>query len=169
MIYNTPTFEEVYIAPNAVVRGDVTLGRECNVWYGAVIRADMGKISVGALTAVEDNCVLHFNVKVGDGCVIGHGAIVHGCSIGDNTLIGMGSVILDGAKIPSNCLVGAGSLVTAKLDAPEGSLIMGSPAKVVRALSQAEIESTRRIARKYADSARQMVIDEAQQAGLQKG
>ena len=140
---------DVLICDGACVVGDVTLGRGVSVWYNAVIRADKGPIVVGENTNVQDCAVLHNETAVGKGCTIGHGAVVHGCTVGDNTLIGMGAVVLDGAKIGSNCIVGAGALVTGKMDAPDGSMILGSPAKVVRALTEQEIEGIRESMEEY--------------------
>lgn len=147
--------ENVMIAPGAAVVGSVTLGRGVNIWYNAVLRGDDGAITVGEDTNIQDCAVLHETVTVGAGCTIGHGAIVHGCTVGDNTLIGMGAVILNGAKIGNNCIVGGGALVTGKLDAPDGSMVLGSPAKVVRLLTEEEIESNRRSAAGYLAAAEQ--------------
>ena len=128
------TDENVLIAEGASVTGDVRLAKGVSIWYGAVLRGDMGPITVGADTNIQDGAILHEETVVGRGCTIGHGAIVHGCTVGDNTLIGMGAIVLNGAKIGSDCIVGAGALVTGKMDAPDGSMILGSPAKVVRPL-----------------------------------
>lgn len=141
--------EDVLICDGACVVGDVTLGKGVSVWYNAVIRGDKGPIVIGENTNVQDGVVMHNVTRVGVGCTLGHNAIVHGCTIGDNVLIGMGAVVLDGAKIGDNCLVGAGSLVTGKMDAPAGSMILGSPAKVVRPLTEAEIEDIRESMREY--------------------
>ena len=150
MDYRQKTFDEtVMVAPGAVVVGDVTLGKHVNVWYNAVLRGDDGAITVGEGTNIQDGAILHEETHVGAGCTIGHGAIVHGCTVGDNTLIGMGATILNGARVGSNCIVGAGALVTGKMDAPDGSMILGSPAKVVRPLTEAEIEGNRGSARGY--------------------
>ena len=139
----------VLICDGARVSGDVTLGRGVNIWYNAVLRGDDGSITVGEDTNIQDGAVLHEETRVGAGCTIGHSAIVHGCSVGDNTLIGMGAVILNGARIGSNCIVGAGALVTGKMDAPDGSMILGNPAKVVRALTEAEIAGNQASAQGY--------------------
>ena len=117
-----------YIAKNATVVGDVVLGEEVNIWYGAVLRGDSGRITVGDGTNIQDNCVLHEETKIGKNCTVGHGAIVHGCTVGDNCLIGMGAILLNGAVLGDNCIVAAGAVVTGKTDAPAGSLLMGSPA-----------------------------------------
>ena len=137
------TDEDVLICEGACVCADVTLGKGVSVWYNAVIRGDEGAITVGENTNVQDCAILHEGTHVGSGCTIGHSAIVHGCTVGDNVLIGMGAVILNGARIGNDCIVGAGALVTGKMDAPAGSMILGSPAKVVRPLTEAEIESIR--------------------------
>ena len=141
--------EDVLICDGACVVGDVTLGKGVSVWYNAVIRGDKGPIVIGENTNVQDGVVMHNVTRVGVGCTLGHNAIVHGCTIGDNVLIGMGAVVLDGAKIGDNCLVGAGALVTGTMDAPAGSMILGSPAKVVRPLTEAEIEDIRESMREY--------------------
>ena len=147
------TTPDVLICDGAKVSGDVTLGKGVSVWYNAVLRGDDGAITVGDGTNIQDCAVLHEETHVGAGCTIGHGAVVHGCTVGDNVLIGMGAIVLNGAKIGDDCIVGAGALVTGKLDAPAGSMILGSPAKVVRPLTEAEIESNRRSARGYLEAA----------------
>ena len=134
--------KNVYIAPNAAVVGDVILGENVNIWYGAVLRGDHGTIQVGDNTNVQDNAVLHDQTVVGKGCTIGHGAIVHGCTIGDNCTIGMGAIILSGAVLGDNCLVGAGAVVTGKTEAPAGSLLLGSPAKIVKQLTNEQIQES---------------------------
>lgn len=154
MAYEKKQYDEsVLLAEGARVSGDVTLGREVNIWYNAVLRGDDGAITVGEGTNIQDGAILHEETHVGAGCTIGHGAIVHGCTVGDNTLIGMGATVLNGARVGSNCIVGAGALVTGKMDAPDGSMILGSPAKVVRPLTEAEIEGNRAAARGYLECA----------------
>ena len=156
MAYPKKTIDEtVMIAEGARVGGDVTLGKYVNIWYNAVLRGDEGAITVGEETNIQDGAVLHEETVVGKGCTIGHNAIVHGCTVGDNVLIGMGAVVLNGAKIGDNCIVGAGALVTGKMDAPAGSMLLGSPAKVVRPLTEAEIEGNRQSARGYLHAAEQ--------------
>ena len=132
--------KKIYIAPNAVVVGDVVLEHNVSVWHGAVLRGDSGRIHVGEGSNIQDNCVLHETVTVGKGCSIGHGAILHGCKVGDNCVVGMGAIVLDGAVLGEHCLVGAGAVVTGKTNAPDGSLLLGNPAKVVKALSQEQID-----------------------------
>ena len=146
-----PKFDKsVFVCPGAVIVGDVTLGKNVNVWYNAVLRGDDGAIKVGDNTNVQDCAVLHEETTVGSGCTIGH---VTTTGYGEALLIGMGATVLNGAKIGDNCIVGAGALVTGKMDAPAGSMILGSPAKVVRPLTEAEIESNRESAREYCHQA----------------
>ena len=135
--------DEVMIAPGAAVVGRVKLGRGVSVWYNAVIRGDEGPIIIGENTNVQECAVIHDTTTIGVGCTIGHGAVVHGCTIGDNTLIGMGAVIVSGARIGRDCIVGAGSLVTGRTVVPDGSLVLGNPAKVIRPLTEAEIGTNR--------------------------
>ncbi len=127
-----------WIAPGAHVIGDVALGEDVGVWFNASIRGDRAPIRVGARTNVQEGAVLHadpgFPLTIGEGVTIGHRAIVHGCTVGDNSLIGMGAIVLNGARIGANCLVGAGALVTEGKSFPDGSLIVGSPARAVRQL-----------------------------------
>ena len=146
------TDNDAVILPGAAVVGDVTLGPGCSVWFNAVLRGDGEPITVGAGTNIQDNAVLHsdkFPTTLGECVTVGHGAIVHGCTVGDNTTVGMGAILLNGAKVGKNCIVGAGALVTGKMDAPAGSMILGSPAKVVRPLTEAEIAGNRRSAEGY--------------------
>ena len=151
-----------YMAANATVVGDVHLGSNTSIWYGAVLRGDSGTISVGDNTNIQDNCVLHEAVTLGAGCSVGHGATLHGCTVGDNCVIGMGAIILDGAVIGENCLVGAGALVTGKMRAPAGSLILGNPATVVKALTQEQLDYIRADAETY----KRLAADQLQQHTL---
>lgn len=144
---------DVLIAEGAVVVGDVTLAKGVSVWYNAVIRGDEAPIEVGENTNIQDGAILHARAVVGSNCTVGHCAIVHGCTVGNHTLIGMGSILLDGAKIGNHCIVGAGALVTGKLDAPDGSMILGSPAKVVRPLTQEEMDSVDASVQEYLEFA----------------
>ena len=127
-----------WIAPNATVLGKVRIGEDASVWFGAVLRGDNELITIGERSNVQDLCIVHtdagFPATIGRGCTIGHRAIVHGCTIGDNSLVGMGAVVLNGAVIGRNCLVGAGALVPEKRVVPDNSLVVGTPAKVVRTL-----------------------------------
>ena len=138
-----------YLAPSAVVTGDVTLGNNVSIWHGAVLRGDSGAITVGENSNVQDNCVLHEKVTIGKGVSVGHGAILHGCTVGDDCVIGMGAIILNDAVIGDHCLVGAGSLVTGKMNAPAGSLILGNPAKVVKELTPEQIDYIHKDAENY--------------------
>ena len=148
------TDERALICDGAKVSGDVTLGKDVSIWYNAVLRGDDGAIVVGDGTNIQDCAILHEETTVGRDCTVGHGAIVHGCTVGDNTLIGMGAIVLNGARIGNNCIVGAGALVTGKMDAPDGSMILGSPAKVTRPLTAEEIERNRVSAEHYRSMAR---------------
>ena len=143
------TDADVLICEGAMVSGDVTLSKGVSIWYNAVLRGDAGAITIGEGTNIQDCAVLHEETHVGAGCTIGHGAIVHGCTVGDNTVVGMGAIVLNGAKIGRNCMVGAGAVVTGKTDAPDGSLLVGSPAKVVRPLTDEEVAGLRRNAGHY--------------------
>ena len=153
-----PMEKKAFIAPNATVVGDVELGTDASIWYGAVLRGDSGKITVGDRTNIQDNCVLHEQVTLGSGCSIGHGAILHGCTVGDNCVIGMGAIILDGAVIGEGCLVGAGALVTGKMNAPAGSLILGNPAQVVKPVSPAQREYILADAENYVALAKKQLL-----------
>ena len=135
--------KNVYIAPNATVVGDVVLEKDVNIGYGAVLRGDNGRITVGEGSNIQDNAVVHDETHIGRFCTIGHGAIVHGCTVGDDCLIGMGAIVLTGAVLGEGCLVGAGALVTGKTNAPAGSLLLGSPAKVVKTVTPEQLAETR--------------------------
>ena len=147
----------VYIARGAVVVGDVTLGDHSSVWYNAVLRGDINRIVVGRYTNIQDNAVLHLEDNLpcvlGDYVTVGHSAIVHACTVGDESLVGMGSVILDGAVVGRQCLIGAKALVTMGMQIPDGSLVLGAPARVVRALTEDERRKLRYSAEKYAANA----------------
>ena len=131
------------VARGAVLVGEVTLGEESSVWYNAVVRADNAPIVIGARSNIQDCCVLHVDeghpIQIGDGVTVGHGAILHGCTIGDNSLIGMGAVVLNGAQIGKNCIIGASALVTQGMQVPDGSMLLGVPARVRRPLTEEEI------------------------------
>lgn len=154
MIYNlkekSPKLSDnVFVADSAAVIGDVTLGKNVNVWFGAAIRGDEGKIEIGDNTNIQDNATVHSETKIGCGVTIGHNAIVHGCTVGDNVLIGMGAIVLDGAEIGEDSIIGAGALVTGGKKFPPRSLILGSPASVKRELSDEEVASIRNNANEY--------------------
>jgi len=146
--------ESVFVAWNAEVAGAVEAGPEASIWYGAVVRADLAEVRIGARTNIQDGAVVHVveggPCLIGEGVTVGHGAIVHACTVGDHSLVGMGAVLLDNCEIGSESIVGAGALVTQGKRFPPRSMILGSPAKVVRALTAEEIASLREHAGKYA-------------------
>ena len=150
--------QAAFVAPNASLTGDVRLGKDSSVFYGAVLRGDIESIHIGEGTNVQDGAVVHLAddlpAIVGARCTIGHSAIVHACRIGDLCLVGMGAVILDGAEIGDECLIGARALVTPRTKITPRSLVIGSPAKVVRQLNDSEIASLRESAEKYIAVAR---------------
>jgi gamma-carbonic anhydrase len=147
----------VYIAKTAVVLGDVTFGDYSSIWYGAVARGDINRIEIGHHTNIQDNAVLHladdFPCVLGNYVTVGHSAIVHACTVGDETLVGMGCTILDGAVIGEQCIIGANALVTQGLQAPPGSLLLGAPAKIIRSLTQQERHGLKEWAQKYVENA----------------
>ena len=142
-----------WIAPTATLIGDVVLHEDVGIWFGAVLRGDNERLSVGARSNIQEGVTLHTDdglpLHVGADCTIGHNAILHSCRIGDRVLIGMGAIVLNGARIGRNCLVGAGALVTENKSFPDGSLIVGSPAKVVRSLDEATIAALQASADRY--------------------
>jgi carbonic anhydrase/acetyltransferase-like protein (isoleucine patch superfamily) len=146
-----------WVAEGACVIGQVTIGPQAGIWYGAVLRGDTAPIHIGARSNVQDNSVLHVDMDVplviGEDVTVGHQVMLHGCTIGDGSLIGIQAVVLNGARIGRNCLVGAGALVTEGKEFPDGSLIMGSPAKVVRELTPEALERMRRSAAFYVHNA----------------
>lgn len=145
--------EDTWIAPDANLIGRIVVEETASVWFCATLRGDNETITVGAGSNIQENCVLHtdmgYPLTIGKGCTIGHKVMLHGCTIGDNTLIGMGATILNGAKIGKNCLIGAGALITEGKEIPDGSLVMGVPGKVVRDLDDAAIEGLRKSALGY--------------------
>jgi len=148
----------VFIASTATVVGDVTLAEETSVWFGAVLRGDVESITIGPRTNVQDGCIIHADTGqptvIGAGVTLGHGAIVHGCRIADNVLIGIRATVLNGAEIGEDTLVGAGAVITPGTVIPAGSLVLGLPAKVVRSLSPEEMQSIRDSAARYVENAR---------------
>ena len=147
-----------WVADSAQVIGKVTLGENSSVWFGVVVRGDNAPITVGAGSNIQDQSVLHTDhdkpLVIGENVTIGHQVMLHGCTIGDGSLIGIQTVVLNGAKIGKNCLVGAGSLVTEGKEFPDGSMIFGSPAKAVRQLSPEQIEGLKMSAESYIANAR---------------
>jgi carbonic anhydrase/acetyltransferase-like protein (isoleucine patch superfamily) len=158
-----PNVGDYWIAPNAYVIGNVSLGRNVSVWFGSVLRGDNELIEVGEDTNIQESCVFHTDMgvpfKVGRGCTIGHRALLHGCTIGDNCLIGIGATVLNHTVIGENCLIGAHTLLPEGKSIPAGSLVMGSPGKVVRTLSPDEIERLRWTARHYIENFRRFRSD----------
>ena len=151
-----PVFEDEgssWVAPDASVIGDVFIGRDVGIWFCSVLRGDSEPIRIGAGSNIQEHTMMHtdpgYPLTVGEGCTIGHRALLHGCMIGNNSLIGMGAIVLNGARIGANSLVGAGALVTEGKEFPEGSLIVGSPARVVRQLDEAAIARLRGSAAHY--------------------
>jgi carbonic anhydrase/acetyltransferase-like protein (isoleucine patch superfamily) len=155
-----------WVADSAQVMGGVTLGAQASIWFGATVRGDTEHIHIGDGTNIQDGSVLHADygqpLTVGKNVTVGHMVMLHGCTIGDESLIGIGAVVLNGAKIGRNCLVGAGSLVTEGKEFPDGSMIMGTPAKVVRQLTPEQMEGLRESARRYIENAQRY------KAGLKK-
>ena len=150
-----------FVAPGATVVGDVTLGEESSVWYGAVLRGDINSIKIGPRSNIQDGTIVHladdFGTYVGELVTVGHGAIIHACSIADEVLVGMGAIILDGAEIGARSIIGAGALVTQHKIIPPGSLVLGSPAKVVRQLDLEEQKTIRFWADKYVQVSRKFL------------
>jgi carbonic anhydrase/acetyltransferase-like protein (isoleucine patch superfamily) len=144
---------DCWVAETAVVIGRVRIKAGASVWFGAVLRGDNEWIEIGERSNIQDNCTLHtdpgFPLTVGEGCTIGHNAILHGCSIGKNTLIGMGAILLNGAQIGSNCIVGAGALVSENKTVPDNTLVVGSPARKLRDNDEAAVKLIAKAAETY--------------------
>jgi len=153
-----PSVNDFWIAPDANVIGKVVLQVGASVWFGATLRGDNELVFVGAGSNIQENCVLHtdpgFKLTIGKNCTIGHKAILHGCTIGSNSLIGMGATVLNGARIGKNCLIGAGALITEGVQIPDGSLVIGTPGKVKRELTQSEIKGLTASAAHYQENMR---------------
>ncbi len=158
--------ETAWVADSAEVMGNVVLGDNASIWFGAVLRGDNETLTIGAGTNVQDGSVLHSDhgqpLTLGERVTVGHKVVLHGCTVGDESLIGIGAVVLNGARIGKNCLVGAGALVTEGKEFPDGSMILGSPAKAVRQLTPEQMEGLRKSAQTYIDNARRF------RAGLRK-
>jgi carbonic anhydrase/acetyltransferase-like protein (isoleucine patch superfamily) len=150
--------DDTWIAPDANLIGRVVIEAGASVWFGSTLRGDNEEIRVGTGRNVQENCVMHtdmgYPLRIGAGCTIGHKAMLHGCTIGENSLIGMGATVLNGAVIGRDCLIGAGALVTEGKEIPDGSLVMGAPGRVVRALDAAAIAGMRASALHYQDRMR---------------
>ena len=153
----------VFIADGAKVIGNVEIGANSSVWFNAVIRADSDKVKIGENSNIQDNAVIHtsegFGVQIGDNVTIGHGAIVHGCTVENNVMIGMGAIVLNGAVIGENSIIGAGTLVTKGKIIPAGSLAFGNPVKVVRELTDDEIKSITDNANSYVNEAKDYCVE----------
>lgn len=147
----------LFIAPNATVIGDVTLTAKVSIWFGAVVRADKDRIIIGEGSNIQDNCVVHTSrghpVIIGANVSIGHGAILHGCTLGDMVLVGMGAIILNNAKVGSGSIIGAGTLITEKMEVPAGSVVVGIPGKIIKQTTDAQKEHIISNARAYVDLA----------------
>lgn len=162
-IFSTPIKKgkAVWIADTARVFGRVTLGDECSIWFGAVLRGDADHITLGNRSNVQENAVIHvdpeFPVQIGNDCIIGHGAIVHGATLGNHVLVGMHATILNGAKIGNFCIIGANALVTEGCVIPDYSLVLGSPAIVKKQLSEEQIEKVKRNAQVYVDLSKEYI------------
>ena len=155
---------DVFLAETCAVIGDVVIGEESSIWYGTVVRGDVMPIRVGARTSIQDNTVIHvtserFGTTIGSDCTIGHGAIIHACTVEDLCLVGMGAILLDGCRIGRGSLVGAGALVTPGTDIPPNSLVVGSPAKVKREVNDKEREQILYGAAHYVELARRYLAD----------
>ena len=151
-----PQPDRFWIAPDAHVIGRVLLGLDVGVWFGAVLRGDNEPIDIGEASNIQEGAVLHTDegapLTVGAGCTIGHRAILHGCTIGENSLVGMGATVLNHARIGRNCLIGANALITEGKEFPDTSLIVGAPAKAIRALDEAAVERLRWSSRNYVEN-----------------
>lgn len=145
--------EDTWVAPDANLIGKVVLEEGASIWFGTTIRAEHEEIRIGRGSNVQEQCVLHIDpgypLTIGENCTIGHKAMLHGCTIGENTLIGMGATVLNGAKIGKNCLIGAGALITENKEIPDNSLVMGAPGKIVRDVDEALVASLRQSAVHY--------------------
>lgn len=145
--------ENSYIADGAIVLGNVSVGEESSIWFHSTVRADRAEIIIGNRSNIQDNAVVHvdegFPVHIGNNVTIGHGAVIHGCRINDNTLIGMGAIILNGARVGENCVIGAGALVTQNMIIPDNSLVIGCPAKIMRQVTAEEVRGNLSNAEEY--------------------
>ncbi len=147
--------ESVYISENVSIIGDVEIGENSSVWFGAVIRGDVCNVKIGNNSNIQDNAVIHVNYNmpsiIGDFVTVGHSAIIHGATIGDFVIVGMGAILLDGAKVGKNVIIAAGSLVPPRMEIPDGVMVMGVPAKIVRTLRDEEIEHIKKNALDYVE------------------
>lgn len=151
--------ESAFIADGAIVRGNVSVGEESSIWFHATVRAERSCITIGNRSNIQDNAVVHvdegFPVHIGNNVTVGHGAVIHGCTLNDNTLVGMGAIILNGAKVGANCVIGAGALITQNMIIPDNSLVIGAPAKVMRQLTDEEVRGNLGNAQEYVKESRE--------------
>ena len=151
--------EAAFVAPNSTIIGKISTGPDIGVWYGAVVRADKDQITIGARSNIQDNCVVHTSaghpVSIGDDVSVGHGAILHGCTISDRVLVGMGAIVLNGAVVGEESIIGAGALVSEGKQIPPRSLVLGVPGKVIRQISDEELDGILKNASSYVELARE--------------
>lgn len=159
--YMSSQYEGVWIAPGAIVVDEVKIGQGSSIWYNAVVRGDIAPVVIGKNSNIQECCVVHVDhnkpTYIGNGCSIGHGAIIHGCTIGDNSLIGMGAIVLNDVTIGRDCIIGAGALVTQGTVIPDGHMAFGSPAKIIRELKPEEIRANMNNVQEYVDLAAQLL------------
>lgn len=157
--YEPNVADDVFLAPGVHIIGRVTIGEQSSIWFNTVVRGDINDITIGRYTNIQDNCTVHtdpgFPTVIGDYVLVGHKAILHGCTVGNGALIGMGATLLDGARIGENALVGAGALVREGAEIPAGTLAVGAPARVVRELTEKEIARLRDVTELYARRAQE--------------
>lgn len=155
--------DDAWVAPTAAVMGNVEMGAESSVWFGAVIRGDNDLISIGARSNIQDNSVLHTDpgmpLDIGEDVIVGHQVMLHGCTIGDNTLIGIGATVLNGAKIGKNCLIGAHALITEGKEIPDNSMVVGAPGRVIRKLNEQQVQMLKLNADVYVHNAKRFAKD----------
>ncbi len=153
--------KNVFIAPNATVIGNVSLGNDCSVWFGAVLRADSDSITIGDRTNIQDNAVIHVDpnepATIGNDCIIGHLALVHGATLGNNVLVGMHSTVMNGAKVGNFCIIGANAMVPAGMEIPPYSMVVGTPAKIVKQLNPEHIQAIEKNAAVYVELAKEYI------------
>lgn len=153
--------KSVFIAPNTTIIGNVTIAPNAGIWFNTVIRADINSITIGEYTNIQDLTVIHvptsYPVSVGSFTTVGHKALIHGCSIGNNCLIGMGAIIMDRAIIGNNCIIGAGSLITEGTEIPDNSLVLGSPGKIKRSVTEDEVKKIKTAALEYFEYSRKYI------------
>ena len=155
---NPEIAENVFVAPNAIIIGNVKIAPNASIWYGSVLRGDNDHIYIGENSNIQDLSVIHVDpgkpVHIGANCTIGHRAIIHGAHINDNVLVGMGAIIMNNVKVGENCIIGANTLITEGKEIPEGSMVIGSPGKVVKSLNEEQIQAIQRNAEVYVENAK---------------